>query len=814
MARLVAVALCLAWLLGGSGAFRVVSPDRWVQLARTVEHPRRWSLKRSKVDDGRVGTASAGDGEDEELAVKQLAYELLDCLTSTKDDDSPEYNYQKDIRRDAVLRENDYTDLQIELKRRGLSTSGDKLEMMIRLLLHVVDPGMNFRDLTGREATVRYIDGGDIEAKKVLVVPEAERRPSSIDDSPDAEDLMLYKRSLLQGAAASAEPKRRIIMDGLTRQEVQFRPLHIRRPQPRADAVQSSLGAYVVGGRDVLRTWERNAVVVVLVPDERGWRSRAMRVLADEIAFLIQAIVLVPEVRTGTESPPGGESKGIAPNPSTPESGVKGADRDNRPEEHRRAVVFDDIVSAMDFSRYQYASRSLCLAGVGSGANDALHVASELTDIGHLLAEKDASFYSFNGSSLAPNRLVLDPSIAELGRLGEGEEGGEAERLGSESRGGAEMNPGVLVSTDSLPRATGQVDAAADIAAEEAQWMAALRELGERYDEEDRLAFESGGGKPEGTGGSGDVAGDGLGAREGQIGTDPLDPLNAIDDTTILAAISVADQKQKALEAECAEGQRIKREQARQARVEATERSAGRVLQANKRSAIRAFRGRFLSETGSLTPKELVQILPKAVLALCPDTHDGAFAALGETLRIPACIVLGTDEQTHGERTGQKEEGEEGEGGGDEDAAARMQSALASRLDEIIDYSIRVYASLGPRSFGNDSSAEPLPETEVKSRQNAVAVGAFWLDVYSRAARDDRTIGIGLNKYSEDALIRISAGDLHEMPLRSSPITAELHDDPTLFKNSRIVDPVKKSVHGRVEDLGPSIIQRGQSSLE
>jgi hypothetical protein len=53
----------------------------------------------------------------------------------------------KDLRRDTLLRENDYQELKIELKRRGLRISGDKLEMITRLLLHIVDPSINFNEM-------------------------------------------------------------------------------------------------------------------------------------------------------------------------------------------------------------------------------------------------------------------------------------------------------------------------------------------------------------------------------------------------------------------------------------------------------------------------------------------------------------------------------------------------------------------------------------------------------------------------------------------------------------------------------------------
>ena len=59
---------------------------------------------------------------------------------SPTDPSDPEYDAEKDVRRDDLLLANDYYNLKLELKSRGLRTNGDKTEMMIRLMLHVLDP--------------------------------------------------------------------------------------------------------------------------------------------------------------------------------------------------------------------------------------------------------------------------------------------------------------------------------------------------------------------------------------------------------------------------------------------------------------------------------------------------------------------------------------------------------------------------------------------------------------------------------------------------------------------------------------------------
>ena len=58
---------------------------------------------------------------------------------------------------------------------RGLRTTGDKVEMMLRLLLHIIDPEINFSELSGREPTLSFITEEDVNEGKVKIVPEDER---------------------------------------------------------------------------------------------------------------------------------------------------------------------------------------------------------------------------------------------------------------------------------------------------------------------------------------------------------------------------------------------------------------------------------------------------------------------------------------------------------------------------------------------------------------------------------------------------------------------------------------------------------------
>lgn len=77
----------------------------------------------------------------------KLALDLLDCLTSPKDTSDPQYSFDKDTRREALMAANDYSALKSALRRKGLRTSGDKLEMITRLLLHEIDPSIRYDEL-------------------------------------------------------------------------------------------------------------------------------------------------------------------------------------------------------------------------------------------------------------------------------------------------------------------------------------------------------------------------------------------------------------------------------------------------------------------------------------------------------------------------------------------------------------------------------------------------------------------------------------------------------------------------------------------
>lgn len=95
---------------------------------------------------GRDNFAEA-ESTEKALQLKQHAIDLLECLTSPKSINEAGYDPEKDRRRTNLLLTNSYESLKIALRRKGLSTHGDKLEMISRLLLSVIDPDIDFNEM-------------------------------------------------------------------------------------------------------------------------------------------------------------------------------------------------------------------------------------------------------------------------------------------------------------------------------------------------------------------------------------------------------------------------------------------------------------------------------------------------------------------------------------------------------------------------------------------------------------------------------------------------------------------------------------------
>lgn len=149
----------------------------------------------------------------------------------------------------------------------------------MRILLNVIDPTINFDELSGREATLKYIDKDDISSDRIKVIPAEQRVGYSgvLDEmGPDAEDLKVLRRRVKTSMnnkvggglgydnnndveLASVTEKELVIMDGLTRREIEFPCISAQRllSFSRTEDKDINIRAYIVGGRDVLKTWEK-----------------------------------------------------------------------------------------------------------------------------------------------------------------------------------------------------------------------------------------------------------------------------------------------------------------------------------------------------------------------------------------------------------------------------------------------------------------------------------------------------------------------------------------------------------------------------
>ena len=81
-------------------------------------------------------------------------------------------------------------------------------------------------------------------------------------------------------------------MDGLTRREIEV-PLESITWKGNGE---DHISAYIVGGRDVMKSWEKTSSLIVLCPDINGWKDKNNRIIADELAFSNQAVVIIPDL--------------------------------------------------------------------------------------------------------------------------------------------------------------------------------------------------------------------------------------------------------------------------------------------------------------------------------------------------------------------------------------------------------------------------------------------------------------------------------------------------------------------------------------
>lgn len=120
--------------------FQRAIPHSSLKLTKLFDRRSKVELKKEKeVDDFFTHLPK----NNEEL--KQKAYEILDYLACPYSMEDPDYDPIKAQRRDRIVSSLDYTELKFELIQRGLPKSGERVEMFTRLLLHIIDPTIDYR---------------------------------------------------------------------------------------------------------------------------------------------------------------------------------------------------------------------------------------------------------------------------------------------------------------------------------------------------------------------------------------------------------------------------------------------------------------------------------------------------------------------------------------------------------------------------------------------------------------------------------------------------------------------------------------------
>ena len=586
--------------------------------------------KKSVVANDKSSSASAaGADEDQDQELKKQALELLDCLTSPKDMEDPQFDITKDMRRDEIMQNNDYSSLKVALRERGLRTSGDQMEMIVRLLLHVIDPSINYSQMTGKEVNLQYIDKEDVSSNKVKLIPEGQRESDPSDS--DADDMMALRRR----PGRTEKPK--IVMDGLTRRELEFLPLRVTRPLSSTSIQEdekTTIRAYIVGGRDVLRTWERHATVIVLLPDETGWRDKNVRIFADELSFFNQAIVVVPDLYRG-QSMPWTDSN----NSSSTESYEQWLTQ------QRFDRIFDDIVSTLQFSTQHFDCRSLSLAGIGCGGGWALQAACALSDIqsaaavASLSEQREGSeggrrragikpFASADDAEFSVNPFAEPRNSLNLANPAMNPEAKMQAQLQMTERMMANMakaaGVGAVAETDSESVSSSpeiEVDLAAGTARVE-DWGGDINRLLSMNSDADASDVTR---KESGDESNGDTV-DGT-----QVKSDTSAPPEAVDPHAVLEA------HRKALDSDM----------------------ASRALEIATRRAQDVTDRSLVADYAALTLRDLAKLEPRALLVVCPTCTTsnaaltstcGTWDEIGQSLRIPTCLVFGENDNRPGAR--------------------------------------------------------------------------------------------------------------------------------------------------------------------
>ena len=231
-------------------------------------------------------------------------------------------------------------------------------------------------------------------------------------------------------------------MDGLNRKEVSYPTIRVRRTEEQArrddylsqDITTSSTPtsstltistntnnqykynnhAYIVSGKDVLRNWARTGAAIILLPDKLvSWRDKSIRILADEIAFATQAVVIIPDIYRSSVEDNSESGMDISSHCTDEHADTATTTATNST---TATTMFDDIVATIQFVRSEYSAGTVSFAGIGSGAGVALEASCILHDIGRMAQYIDiqTQLRDTGNTSQGTENVTRDPGNASI----------------------------------------------------------------------------------------------------------------------------------------------------------------------------------------------------------------------------------------------------------------------------------------------------------------------------------------------------------------------------------------------------------------
>ena len=537
------------------------------------------------------------------------------------------------------------------------------------------------------------------------------------------------------------------VMDGLERRITSF-PILEKLSDDMEDMkketykVSNFLNAYVVGGRDVLRTWEKNrSPTVIMLPDEKGWKSKDTRIIADEISFTNQAIVVVPSIELSKDDSVGSIAL---------DDGKKNTNRVNS----KKALsdeLLNKVVAAVRYAHVQFDSRVITFSGVGVGGGLALEAAAELSTLN------------------ACNNMYMNRPL----------DGVEIPKRTMEISV-PEMDDPISVENFNLDSSQNSADSKSDENEESFN-------IFEEENEEGIYPKQVGAGVIIGTHGlDAPLESDIL--TDGDIRVEDVEHLLSSPTTSLSSKVTPTGDIERIAFSAPNEDEDVE-EQSKDGGSGVIDTGKGSLLNPEPvdaepylRTAMESFG--FKSKYLNIKEKARLSGLVKACAVFSPCNYN--LPLVGKNVRIPTFMAFGENGRSEGSRL--------------VDARA-IQELMSARK---IKHSIRVYGSRKEDFVQKavvavpDNSIDSMDnDDDQKCSQEALAIASIWLELFSRDMLDDPTDGVfnhhdsSNERDSKDvaeeidaslAFSMISPNDL--MSARGTAVAKHVHDDPDFLDKS------------------------------